>query len=104
MLLLIVTVCLSLVFTIANAARLEVRNDCDGDFSLCSPNGASSTDTPAVGDKLSPLFADLVSSVQDVKKSKRNVEPLDQVLHARSSQVSFCCRWPHHADKLRRLC
>lgn len=104
MLLLTVTVCLSSVFTIANAAQLEVRDDCDGNFSLCSPNGASSTDAPAVGDEMSSLLADLLSSVQGLKKGKRSVEPLDQVLDVRSSQVSFCCRWSHHAYQSHRLC
>ncbi|MCJ1260777.1 hypothetical protein MMC22_000640 [Lobaria immixta] len=91
MLLLTLTACLSSVVTIANAVQLEVRDDCDGSFSLCSPNGASSTDTPAVGDKLSSLFVDLVSSVQGVKKDKRNVEHLHPLLHVRSSSVTFCC-------------
>ena len=92
MLLLILTVCLSSVVAITDAAQLEVRDDCSGAFSLCSPNGATSTDTPAVGDKLSSLFVDLVSSVQGVKKNKRNVEHLHPLLDTRASGVSFCCR------------
>ncbi|MCJ1461731.1 hypothetical protein MMC07_000330 [Pseudocyphellaria aurata] len=96
MLLLTLTACLSSVVAIAYAAQLEVRDDCAGDFSLCSPTGASSTDTPAVGDQLSSLFVDLLSSVQDVKKNKRDVEHFHRLLHTRASKVTFCCATGTH--------
>lgn len=76
----------------AEGTQLEVRDSCDKNFRLCSPEGASSTATPVVGNGLSEIFVDLVHSVHDVPKHKRDDEETVHVFHPRSSKVDLCCR------------
>lgn len=75
--------------------QLDPRDEeCENNFSLCSPAGASSVNTPAVGSELSSLYLDLVDSIQGVQK--RAVDPDDQIvdykLQPRGSKTGLCCR------------
>ncbi|KAL8944890.1 MAG: hypothetical protein Q9216_000180 [Gyalolechia sp. 2 TL-2023] len=89
--------CSVTVFVIAVVANsnLEARADCADNFSQCSPRGASSSaNTPSVGTELSPLYTDLLTSVNGAKKSKRaSIEAGDELnlLVARASSTNLCC-------------
>lgn len=77
--------------------QLDPRDEeCEINFSLCSPTGASSVNTPAVGSELSSLYLDLVDSIQDVQSYKRAVDFDDQIvdhkLQPRGSKIGLCCR------------
>ncbi|MCJ1348411.1 hypothetical protein MMC31_006643 [Peltigera leucophlebia] len=55
--------------------QLDARDEeCENNFSLCSPTGAASIDTPAVGTGLSALYLNLVDSIQGVQNHKRAVD------------------------------
>lgn len=77
--------------------RLDSRDEeCENNFSLCSPTGASSVNTPAVGTELSSLYLDLVDSIQGVRKNRRAVDLdhqiVDHKLQPRGSKIGLCCR------------
>lgn len=77
--------------------QLDPRDEeCEINFSLCSPTGASSVNTPAVGSELSSLYLDLVDSIQAVQNYKRAVDFDDQIvdhkLQPRGSKIGLCCR------------
>lgn len=90
--------CSATLFIIAVVANpnLEARAGCADNFSHCSPKGVSSSaDTPSVGTELSPLYTDLLTSVNGAKKSKRgSVEARDErkPLEARASSTNLCCK------------
>ncbi|KAL8663111.1 MAG: hypothetical protein Q9202_004148 [Teloschistes flavicans] len=71
------------------SGRIEIRAGCSENYSKCSPKGATSADTPALGPDLSPLYTDLVNSVQGVKKSKR--DQVAALLQPRASS-NLCCQ------------
>lgn len=76
--------------------QLDPRDEeCENNFSLCSPTGASSLDTPAVGSELSSLYLDLVDSIQGIRKHKRAVDLDNQILghklQPRGSKIGLCC-------------
>ncbi|KAL8947022.1 MAG: hypothetical protein Q9222_006652 [Ikaeria aurantiellina] len=75
------------------SAHLEPRAGCSDNYSKCSPKGASSSDTPAVGTNLSPLYTDLLSSVNGGQNSKRELggahEDFSPLLLPRASSASF---------------
>ncbi|KAL8734342.1 MAG: hypothetical protein Q9166_001540 [cf. Caloplaca sp. 2 TL-2023] len=58
--------------TIATTVKLEPRANCGDNFSKCEPKGASSTEAPAVGADLSPLYVDLLNSIKGTTNSKRD--------------------------------
>ncbi|KAL8728749.1 MAG: hypothetical protein Q9181_005234 [Wetmoreana brouardii] len=63
----------TVVATIAvTASYLEPRAGCSDNYKKCNPKGAASTNLPTLGTDLSPLYTDLVNSVQGTKKSKRD--------------------------------
>lgn len=77
--------------------QLDARDvECENNFSLCSPTGATSIDTPAVGTGLSSLYLDLVDAIQGVQNRKRAVELdhgiVDHQLQPRASKIGLCCR------------
>lgn len=77
--------------------QLDPRDEeCENNFSLCSPTGASSVNTPAVGSELSSLYLDLVDSIQGVQNYKRAVDLDDQIvdhkLQPRGSKIGLCCK------------
>lgn len=78
-------------------SQLDPRDEeCENNFSLCSPTGASSVNTPAVGSELSSLYLDLVDSIHGIRKHKRTVDLdnqiLDHKLQPRGSKIGLCCR------------
>ena len=82
---------------VGGASDLERRAGCNDNFSKCNPKGASSTNTPVVGTDLSPLYTDLINSVQGVNKVKReSVQARDELglfLEARDSSTNLCCQY-----------
>lgn len=74
--------------------QLDPRDEeCEDNFSLCSPTGASSVNTPAVGSELSSLYLDLVDSIQGVHNYKRAADfDGDHKLQPRGSKIGLCCR------------
>ena len=53
------------------AADLHIRLSCTDNFSICSPKGASSSGTPAVGASLSTLYVDILDSINKVQNVRR---------------------------------
>ncbi|KAL8917505.1 MAG: hypothetical protein Q9208_007910 [Pyrenodesmia sp. 3 TL-2023] len=76
-------------------ATTSAANDCGENYSRCSPKGATSTDTPEVGTDLSPLYTDLLTSINGVKQSKRSArEARDEAglaLESRATSSNLCC-------------
>lgn len=77
--------------------QLDARDEeCENNFSLCSPTGAASIDTPAVGTGLSALYLNLVDSIQGVQNHKRAVDLdhqiVDHRLQPRASKIGLCCK------------
>lgn len=76
-------------------ATTSAADGCGEDYSRCSPKGATSTDTPAVGTDLATLYTDLLSSVNGVKKSKRAArearDEVDLALESRATPSNLCC-------------
>ncbi|KAL8689771.1 MAG: hypothetical protein Q9218_004626, partial [Villophora microphyllina] len=87
---------LTFVATIVATAsgRLEIRAGCSSNYKKCNPKGSTSANPPALGSDLSPLYTDLVSSVQGVKQSKRDQsgarDQLAALLEARDSSSNLC--------------
>ncbi|KAL9602640.1 MAG: hypothetical protein Q9179_002471 [Wetmoreana sp. 5 TL-2023] len=90
----------TLVATIAVTASsyLEPRAGCSDNYKKCSPKGAASTSLPTLGTDLSPLYTDLVNSVQGAKKSKRGPsearDEFSPLLEARDTSSNLCCKPP----------
>ena len=73
-----------------SAAGIFHREPCAEDYSPCSPPGATSSIVPPVGDALSGLYFDLVSSVNPQPVS-RDVT-IDNAPHqARDVSSTICC-------------
>ncbi|KAL9579689.1 MAG: hypothetical protein Q9203_006592 [Teloschistes exilis] len=70
------------------SARIEIRAGCNKNYKNCDPKGATSADPPALGSDLSPLYTDLVNSIQGVKTSKR--DQIAALLQPRASS-NLCC-------------
>ena len=92
-----ITLVLASLAVATGSNRLDPRNEeCESSFSLCSPTGASSVSTPAVGTGLSSLYLDLVDSIQGVQNYKRTVDLdhqiVDHKLQPRASEIGLCCR------------
>ncbi len=75
--------------TITCDNSLQARADCNTGYTKCSPSGAVETDEPAIGSALSPLYVDVVNSVQSKSKQARSFE---NDLSVRSSGGSLCCK------------
>ncbi|KAL8709454.1 MAG: hypothetical protein Q9220_005837 [cf. Caloplaca sp. 1 TL-2023] len=77
------------------SAQLEPRAGCADNYSKCSPKGATSSDAPTVGTALSPLYIDVLNSVNGAKTSKRELggahEDFRPLLVPRASSSSLCC-------------
>lgn len=87
---------LASIVVASSAQQLEPRaGGCADKFSNCSPKGATSTDTPAIGTDLSPLYTDLLTSVNGVKTSKRDAlearDELSLALESRATSSNLCC-------------
>ena len=68
---------------------LQPREDCNAGYTMCSPKGAVASDEPSIGSALSPLYVDVVNSVQSTSKQARSFQ---DDLVARSSGGSLCCK------------
>lgn len=85
-----VSVCLCTV--VYGRIQLKSRDDCDKDFVKCSPKGASSSNAPAIGSALSPLYVDLLDSINEGQKVKRSAQSDLQMLDVRASTSYACCK------------
>lgn len=86
-----------LITAVVATPNLEARAGCADNYSKCNPKGVSSSaDTPAVGADLSPLYVDVVNSVNGVGKAKRDAhegrDELAFLLETRASSSSLCCK------------
>ncbi|KAL8847462.1 MAG: hypothetical protein Q9198_011230, partial [Flavoplaca austrocitrina] len=76
------------------SVQLEPRASCAENYSKCDPRGADATEPPAIGTDLSSLYADLVNSVNDAAKLKRDFiqarDELTSPLEPRAS-ANLCC-------------
>lgn len=83
-----------IIAVVANA-NLEARDDCPDNYSKCNPKGVSSSaDTPAVGADLSPLYIDILTSVNGAKAKRDSLEARDELatlLETRASTSGLCC-------------
>ncbi|KAI9749644.1 MAG: hypothetical protein M1835_001513 [Candelina submexicana] len=72
---------------------LDARQNCGTNFQKCMPSGAKLGSTPAVGGALSSLYVDLLDSIKGVKKSKRDIQRVVDVLEIepRDSSKPLCC-------------
>lgn len=80
----------------ATCAHLEPRADgCADRYSKCAPRGAESTNTPSVGTDLAPLYTNLLTSIQDAGKTKRDYSDAEGtpsfLLESRQSSSNLCC-------------
>ena len=70
---------------------LYAREDCQGDYTKCSPKGITASDAPDVGTGLSGLFLDLLGSISKVQKQRREQsEPLR--IKKRTLDGRICCK------------
>ena len=75
----------------AKSSEIHARQDCENNFSKCSPPGATSTSVAEPGSGLSSLYVDLLDSISGVK-SRRNGFSNGDILWARASQTDICCK------------
>ncbi|KAL9619763.1 MAG: hypothetical protein Q9204_008270, partial [Flavoplaca sp. TL-2023a] len=82
------------IIATTGSVRLEPRASCAENYSKCDPRGADATEPPAIGTDLSSLYADLVNSVNDAAKLKRDFiqarDELTSPLEPRAS-ANLCC-------------
>lgn len=79
-------------FVVGHYAKLSPRDDCHDSFTRCAPDGASTSNAPAVGDSLSGLYVDILNTINKVQNTKRDEEePLN--LRSRDSGGSVCCKF-----------
>lgn len=71
---------------------LASRTGCDDNYATCSPRGASTQKEPSIGSALSPLYVDIVNTVDHVKGRKRAIQKDKNELHGRASGGSLCCK------------
>lgn len=82
------------IIATSGSVRLEPRASCAENYSKCDPRGADATEPPAIGTDLSSLYADLVISVNDAARLKRDFiqarDELTSPLEPRAS-ANLCC-------------
>ncbi|KAL8901590.1 MAG: hypothetical protein Q9192_000472 [Flavoplaca navasiana] len=82
------------IIATSGSVRLEPRASCAENYSKCDPRGADATEPPAIGTDLSSLYADLVNSVNEAAKLKRDFiqarDELTSPLEPRAS-ANLCC-------------
>ncbi len=89
-----VALIVSLVGLAASTPVLETRQNCGANFQRCMPSGSKLESTPEVGGELSSLYVDLLDSIKGVKKSKRDIQRVVDVLQieARDNAKPLCCK------------
>ena len=73
-----------LLFTHTRALGIVHREPCADNYTRCSPPGARSSIVPAVGDALSGLYFDLISSV--------NPQPVIRDITEDHTPAAICCK------------
>ncbi|KAK0514313.1 hypothetical protein JMJ35_002930 [Cladonia borealis] len=71
--------------------NFKARNVCNNDYSLCDPKGASTSDEPPISSALSPLFIDILNTVDNNKDTKRDVVRSTDRLKPRLLGGGLCC-------------
>ena len=72
--------------------NFKARNVCSNDYTLCSPKGASTLDEPPISSALSPLFIDILNTVDDSKNTKRDIAHGTDRLEPRLLGGGLCCK------------
>lgn len=82
---------LSYAHVIACNEKILARADCSSSYTTCNPQGAAATDEPAVGSSLSPMFVDILDSINSPQKQTRSVQQDLAALAIRATAGSLCC-------------
>ncbi|KAI9719732.1 MAG: hypothetical protein M1812_003220 [Candelaria pacifica] len=88
-----VAIIASLVGLASSGPVLDARQNCGANFQRCMPSGSKAGSTPAVGGALSSLYVDLLDSIKGVKKSKRDIQRIVDVLEIETRDITqpLCC-------------
>ena len=65
------------------------REACPETYTTCSPAGATNSIVPAIGDSLSGLYFDLISSVTAQPVRRDVIEPAPDAVH--DNPPTICC-------------
>ena len=70
------------------------RAACSSSYTSCNPKGAATTNEPPVGTALSPLYVDVVDTLDSANLAKRDAEERARALiESRASGGSLCCNY-----------
>ena len=72
--------------------HFTARDVCNNDYTLCDPKGASTSDEPPISSALSPLFIDILNTVDNNKDAKRDAVHGTDVLKPRLLGGGLCCK------------
>ena len=72
--------------------NIRARDVCSNDYNLCNPKGASTLDEPPISRALSPLFIDILNTVDNKKDTKRDVVHGVDRLKPRLLGGGLCCK------------
>ena len=70
--------------------RFAAADSCKESFTRCSPDGASASEVPPIGEGLSSLYVDLLDSINKVQNTKRELSHEEFMLSIRAAG-SICC-------------
>ncbi len=65
----------------------QARSVCNNGYTLCNPKGASTFDEPPISSALSPLFTDIINTVDN------NKDHGNDRLRPRLLGGGLCCKW-----------
>ena len=91
----IVPAILVVLLSFANVSlcnKFKGRSVCNNDYTLCDPKGASTSDEPPISSTLSPLFIDILNTVDNNKDTKRDVVHGMDRLKPRLLGGGLCCK------------
>ena len=72
--------------------NFKARDVCSNDYTLCNPKGSSTLDEPPISSALSPLFIDILTTVDDNRNSKRDTVHATDKLEPRLLGGGLCCK------------
>lgn len=72
--------------------NFKARDVCNNDYTLCDPKGASTLDEPPISSALSPLFIDIINTVDNNKDTKRDIAHGTDRLKPRLLGGGLCCK------------
>lgn len=72
--------------------NFKARDVYNNDYTLCDPKGASTSDEPPISNALSPLFIDVVNTVDNNKNAKCNIAHDINKIRPRLLGGGLCCK------------